>query len=50
MTSASRPTSSSHWDAEVVKGEMDIEEDSEFANISLFRNNMCKQLKKKFQV
>ncbi|XP_077939847.1 uncharacterized protein sycp2 isoform X6 [Gasterosteus aculeatus] len=50
VTSASRPTSSSHWDAEVVKGEMDIEEDSEFANISLFRNNMCKQLKKKFQL
>ncbi|KAM8864625.1 uncharacterized protein sycp2 [Spinachia spinachia] len=53
VTSSSRTMSSSHWEAEVAEGEMDVDEDFELPEMSLNPSNLFKQfsneLKKKFQ-
>ncbi|XP_047465945.1 synaptonemal complex protein 2 isoform X2 [Mugil cephalus] len=45
--------SSSHWEAEVVDGDMDMDEDSEFPETAVNPSNLCQQLSselnKKFQ-
>ncbi|XP_044207947.1 synaptonemal complex protein 2 isoform X3 [Thunnus albacares] len=53
VMSSSHTVSSSHWEAEVAEGDMDMDEDLEFPEMALNPNNLCQQfsseLKNKFQ-
>lgn len=54
VMSSSHTLRSSHWEAKVQDGEMDMDEDLELSKIAVNPSNMCQQfnaeLKKKFQV
>ncbi|XP_034393537.1 synaptonemal complex protein 2 [Cyclopterus lumpus] len=53
VMSSSHTMSSSHWEAEVEDGDMDVDEDFELPKVTVNPSNLCKQfsseLKKKFQ-
>lgn len=54
VMSSSHTVTSSHWEAEVVSADMDMDEDLELQEVAVNPSNLCQQfgseLKHKFQV